>query len=400
MTSTAVAKSFSKLRPDNDAVTPSESSNAGRPVSNNFARRRHWVEYLKDSNVSALWAELHRVVSSHPLVRASRTIDRLIEEGATNAYTDLTQELFVQLLLKSRFQHYLDSGMNDAEIECEISQLELTNLLTADLRKRHPEGYRLSRRISTLVQSSAGFCRFDCHDQGYRQRGLTERVYGLSHWPLTKPTRGFEDLEQRAQLVPMRQRDNRMVGRTGDAQILITNSDLEELMVLIFEAIDSPADVRTLRHLVMSRLNIMDLTVVPLGGDENDSAGAYLDPVDVCDNPEETLLRREAEHQASLSVDRFLQNLHANVRGKIKQYHRMLGVLWHCYLKPEPSTQVEVSAILGVSDSLISDYRQRIERELSALALNELELAKMFELALQRRIGTLFLLEEESSEAA
>ena len=44
--------------------------------------------------------------------------------------------------------------MSDYEIECEISQIELTNLLTAELRKRHPESYRLARRISTLIQSS------------------------------------------------------------------------------------------------------------------------------------------------------------------------------------------------------------------------------------------------------
>ena len=61
----------------------------------------------------------------------------------------------MQLLTKSRFQHYLDTAMTDAEIECEIGQIELTNLLTAELRKRHPESYRLARRISTLIQSSA-----------------------------------------------------------------------------------------------------------------------------------------------------------------------------------------------------------------------------------------------------
>src|SRR5204862_2458897 len=100
----------------------------------------------------------HRIVSNHPLVRASRSAGLLIEEGATSAYTDLTQELFVQLLTKSRFQHYLDTEMTNAEIECEIGQIELTNLLTAELRKRHPESYLLARRISTLSQLSP-LCR-------------------------------------------------------------------------------------------------------------------------------------------------------------------------------------------------------------------------------------------------
>ncbi len=73
-------------------------------------------------------------------MRASYSAGLLVEEGDRgSAYLDLTQELFVTLLSKSRFQHYLDSEMTDAEIECEVSQIELTNLLTAELRKRHPE---------------------------------------------------------------------------------------------------------------------------------------------------------------------------------------------------------------------------------------------------------------------
>jgi hypothetical protein len=93
-----------------------------------------WVDSLRSSDVGRLWSELHRVVSHHPLVRASRSAGLLIEEGASSAYTDLTQELFVQLLSKNRFEHYLESEMTDYEIECAISQMELTNLLTAELR--------------------------------------------------------------------------------------------------------------------------------------------------------------------------------------------------------------------------------------------------------------------------
>ena len=191
------------------------------------ARAGRWVESLVNSDVNRLWAELHRIVSNHPLVRASRSAGLLVEEGATSAYTDLTQELFVQLLTKSRFQHYLDTAMTDAEIECEIGQIELTNLLTAELRKRHPESYRLARRISTLIQSSANFRRFDTSGMDDEQhRRLADRVYGLSEWPDRKPGRGSHEMEQRVHMIPVRQRDTRMVGCTGDAQIVISNSDL------------------------------------------------------------------------------------------------------------------------------------------------------------------------------
>src|SRR5713101_8151470 len=346
-----IVKSITQKTHDSSSNLSHQVSRANR-AAERAARAGHWVESLRNSDVNRLWSELHRVVSNHPLVRASRSAGLLIEEGASSAYTDLTQELFVQLLTKSRFQHYLDTAMTDAEIECEIGQIELTNLLTAELRKRHPESYRLARRISTLIQSSANFRRFDSNGYSEEQhRRLADRVYGLSEWPASKPGRGSHELEQRAHMIPVRQRDTRMVGCTGDAQIVISNSDLEDLIISVLDAIDAPADVRTLRSLVMSRLPVMDIYLVPLGGDDADSDGPRYDPADLRENPEQALLRQETEQEAAGSVDKFLKNLRANVRGKMKQYDRMVGVLWHCYLNPDHATQLEVASTLGVSDS-------------------------------------------------
>lgn len=358
------------------------------------AKSGKWVESLRSSDVSRLWTELHRVVSHHPLVRASRSAGLLVEEGAASAYTDLTQELFVQLLSKNRFEHYLDSQMSDYEIECEISQIELTNLLTAELRKRHPESYRLARRISTLIQSSSNFRRFDSSgidDEPHRR--LADRVYGLSEWVDGKSRRDTHDMEQRAHIVPVRSRDTRMVGCTGDSQVVISNPDLEDLIVSVLDAIDSPADVRTLRSLVMSRLPVMDIYLVPLDGDDSDNEN-HFEPVDKRENPEQGLLRRESENEAAGFVDDFLNKLHETVRGKIKQYNRILGVLWHCYLSPEHSTQLEVAAVLGVSDSLVSDYRRRIEQELRELSFSEVEEARRFESALRERVREMVMVNE------
>ena len=348
-----------------------------------------WVESLRSSDVSRLWSELHRIVSHHPLVRASRSAGLLVEEGSS-AYTDLTQELFVQLLSKNRFEHYLESEMTDYEIECEISQIELTNLLTAELRKRHPESYRLARRISTLIQSSTNFRRFDTSgidDEPHRR--LADRLYGLGEWVDSKPRRGSHEVEQRMQMIPVRARDTRMVGCTGDSQVVISNPDLEDLIISVLDAVDSPVDVRTLRSLVMSRLPVMDIYLVPLDGDDSENDGNQFEPVDKRENPEQGLLRRESEREAAGFVDQFLKNLHEAVRGKVKQYNRILGVLWHCYLSPDHSTQLEVAASLGVSDSLVSDYRRRIEQELRALSFCEVEEARQFEIALRERVKTL-----------
>src|SRR4026208_235916 len=182
-------------------VGPEPQTARAKRSAERIAKRGNWAESLRTSDVNRLWSELHRVVSHHPLVRASRSAGLLVEEGAGNAYTDLTQELFVQLLSKGRFQHYLDTEMTDAEVECEIGQIELTNLLTAELRKRHPESYRLARRISTLIQSSANFRRFDSNGGTDEQhRRLADRVYGLSEWPDNKTGRGSHEMEQRAHM--------------------------------------------------------------------------------------------------------------------------------------------------------------------------------------------------------
>ncbi len=371
----------------------------GRAQEQRHERRAGaWVETLRRSDVSRLWTELQRLVVNHPLVRASYSAGLLVEEGDRgSAYLDLTQELFVTLLSKSRFQHYLDSEMTDAEIECEVSQIELTNLLTAELRKRHPESYRLARRISTIIQSSANFRRVDSgagEDEPHRR--LVDRVYGLREWRADKQRRAQAELEERVQMIPVRQRDTRMVGCTGDAQIIISNSDLEDLIVSVLEACDSPVDVRSLRSLVMSRLPVMDIYLVPIGGDDTDE-GRGFEPADGRENPEQSLLRRESEDEAATYVDSFLQGLHAAVRGKSKQYDRMLGVLWYCYLSPAHITQLEAAARLNVSDSLVSDYRRRIEQQLRALSLSGIEEARRFETALRERVRALTLTGDEEA---
>ena len=378
-----------KLRPQAEPVASARSTKSNQ-----------WGEALRRSDVNRVWAELHRLVCNHPLVRASHSAGLFVEGGERgNAYSDLTQELFVTLLSKERFQHYLDTGMTDAEIECEIGQIELTNLLTAELRKRHPESYRLARRISTIIQSSANFRRFDSsgmsEDEAHRR--LADRVYGLNEWPSEKPRRATHELEQRTQMIPVRQRDTRMVGCTGDSQIIISNSDLEDLIISVLEAADAPVDVRSLRSLVMSRLPVMDIYLVPLGGDDNDEHGLGFEPADGRENPEQGFLRRESERIAVSYVDQFLKGLHGAVRGKTKQYDRILGVLWYCYLSPDHITQLEAAARLGVSDSLVSDYRRRIEEQLRALDFDELEEARKFEGALRERVRTLVLVGDEES---
>jgi hypothetical protein len=359
-----------------------------RSIQNKQVKVGKWNDSLNASDVNQIWIELHRIVSSHPLVRASKRAGFLVEEGRHNAYTDLTQELFVALLSKERFQHYIDTGMSDAEVEAEISQIELTNMLTAELRKRYPESYRLARRISTLIQTSATFKRFDNVGNPEAHRRLADRLYGLADWKIEKMRRDVQEMDERVKAVSFQKRDTRMVGCTGDSQVVISNVELEKLIVRVFKAIDSPVDVRSLRSMVMSRLPIMDIHLVPVGGsgDSDDDEKAHFEIADIRETPEQDFLRNEAEQQAASFVDGFLNNLSKSVRGKEKQYDRMINVLWHCYLISDSGTQLEVAEMLGVSDSLVSDYRKRIESNLAQLSFTGVNEARQFEKALKKRV--------------
>ncbi len=372
-----------------------------RSIQNKQVKVGKWNESLKTSDVNQIWAELHRIVSSHPLVRASKRAGFLVEEGRYNAYTDLTQELFVALLSKDRFQHYIDTGMSDPEIEAEISQIELTNMLTAELRKRYPESYRLARRISTLIQTSETFKRFDNVDNPEAHRRLADRLYGLADWKYQKARRDVQEMDERVKAVSFYGRDTRMVGCTGDAQIVISNPELEKLIIRVFKAIDSPVDVRSLRSFVMSRLPIMDIHLVPVGSgtDSDDDDRMPFEFTDTRETPEEDLLRNEAEAAAAGFVDDFLKTLNRSVRGKEKQYDRMINVLWYCYLVSNSGTQLEVAEMLGVSDSLVSDYRKRIEANLQQLAFNGVNEARQFEKALKQRVREMLTMDREEVTA-
>ena len=369
-----------------------------RSIQNKQVKVGKWNDSLNASDVNQIWIELHRIVSSHPLVRASKRAGFLVEEGRYNAYTDLTQELFVALLSKERFQHYLDTGMSDAEVEAEISQIELTNMLTAELRKRYPESYRLARRISTLIQSSATFKRFDNVGNPEAHRRLADRLYGLADWNVEKMRRDVQEMDERVKAVSFLKRDTRMVGCTGDSQVVISNVELEKLIVRVFKAIDSPVDVRSLRSFVMSRLPIMDIHLVPVGGsgDSEDDDKAHFEIADIRETPEQDYLRNEAEQAAAGFVDNFLRSLSKSVRGKEKQYDRMINVLWHCYLISDSGTQLEVAEMLGVSDSLVSDYRKRIESNLAQLSFSGVNEARHFERALKKRVRQMIAGEKET----
>ncbi len=371
-------------------------------------KRFGWRQALLDEDVTKIWNELYRMVYLHPLVQSARNSGLLgNNQYGGQTYTDLSQELFLTLFQKGRFEHYIDTDMTDREIEHEISQIELTNMLVAHLRRQHPESYRLARRISTLIQNSPCFRRFDTLQvrdiNTARRRGLTEKVYGLAEWPDKKEIKERAMLEDLVQQIPMRVRNTREAGCTADAQIVISNAELLKLIVEVFSTIDSLADVKTLRNLIMSRLPVINIQMVPISKPEDDNSSSTIeyDIPDERENPEDKFLSHEFSQSAASLAGKFLEQLYESVRRKPKQSERILHILWHCYLEPGRMSNVQLAKELGVSDSLVSDYCNRVNQQLQTLTLTTLtiEQARVFEFELKRRTASL-LNRQELRQAA
>jgi hypothetical protein len=198
----------------------------------------------------------------------------------------------------------------------------------------------------------------------------------------------FEDLIKE---VPMRQRDTRVVGRSGSSQLIISNRDLEDLIVEILSAIDSPADVRTIRQLALSRIPLQDYRVASLDeaftSDDDGRRPIAREALDTRATPESSLL--EAEHGRSVTriAADFLSGLRRKVNNNQRRYDRLVQTMWHVYFNPHAPSQIEIAAMLGVSDSLVSDNRRLIDYELKKLGLSRDD-GFVFSECLRRLVGS------------
>ena len=336
----------------------------------------NWNEYLSSNNTDHIWKELNRIVGQHKLSRYSTKYDQLVEEGKFNRYTDLTQELFATLLEKDRFKHYVDTEMTDSEIEMEISQIELTNILTLELRRRYPESYRISRRVLNILQSSTKFKRFD----NIKYKRVSDHLYGLQSWDLYEVTWPMNADERVAEL-PYHTRDIRHAGCAGDSQIIISNEDLSKLVLSILKCVEAPLTVKQIRKYVMSKLTIMDVHLTPVESYNQDEEKPFFEFADTRHTPEQLYLKTTSEHLASTKVGVFLEQVWLASKQKPKQYNLMLHILRLYYLTPD-LTQWDVSKRLHVSDSLISGYRKTIDALLQGLGFTTIEEASRFKTTL------------------
>ena len=394
-----------------------------------------WAGLLKQEDVEGLWSGLYQLVSRHPAVRPLHfATDGAAVTSQTEINADLAQELFLELFQKQRFEHYAKQHYSSSDIENELAHIELPNLVGARLRKRYPESFRMARRISALLKTSPRFARLggpeatdspaaprkrgrppkkaraveakpaDIEDDGLdaleglhgdepvsqpRRGRMVNQVFGLREWPRSKPLKDAGHFTAAVRSVAMRRRDTRVVGRSGASQLILSNPDLEDLIAEIFKAIDSPADVRTIRQLVLSKIPLQDYNIASL--DEELSVGhtggaLRREAADTRETPESALLRGEQDRRAANLAEEFLASLRHAVNNNERRYSRLLTTLWYCYYDPQGPSQLEIAKLLGVSDSLVSDNRRLIEHELKKLKLT-MEDGAIFSESLQRLLA-------------
>lgn len=278
------------------------------------------------------------------------------------------------LLQKRRFEHYVGAEMSDAEIEREIFQIELTNLLISNLRRRRPENYRIIRRLGGVLESDARFRQYRrtsgrFKDQPAKYRQAAEAVYGLSGWSDDKPAKDSGTFHELIANIPTRMRNRRRAGCAGDAQVIVSKQELIDLLVEILETIDSPTPLRVLRQLALSRLPVCDPDIASIDDDRDDAGASRSFDLIIAsdDTPEQLALRSEHEREARSAAWSLLARLAGLMRSNTTRTDRLWRVLWHCYFDADEPSQLEIAERIGVSDSSVSDYRRKIAAEMRKL---------------------------------
>jgi hypothetical protein len=346
-------------------------------------KNRDWIEILETNDNEALWNKLCSLIAKHSSTRLLYSHDELTGSRRHEIYSDLTQDIFLRLLEKNRWQYYLDNGYTSERIEQEFNRIEVPNYISVLQRERYPEAYRLARRISELIKSRSEFRLYSipsytdnvaANESARPSRKMVLQVYGLSRWPADKRT-GYEgDLLERIKDVPCHRRDVRRMGRGGGSQVIISNEELMQLIVDIFIAIDTPLAIRHMRALAMSKLAIEDSRLVSLdaglmsAGEDTTLPG--LDLPDDRPTPLDTLLAKEARQNLEQVVEMLLQQMRHAVRNKPQRFYKLICIAWNCYFDPSSPSQTSIARKMNISDSLVSHYRAIFDSFVQNLNLN------------------------------
>src|SRR5262249_9096764 len=276
----------------------------------------------------------------------------------------------------------------------------------ADISPGEDPGSDMLDLVETEIdEATPGSLSAEVPPPAKRQR-MVNQLYALRKWGKYKARRDPGHFADSVKSVPMRARDTRIVGRSGTSQLILSNPALEELIIEIFVTIDSPADVKTIRQLALSRMPLQDYSIATLDGDfaspYGEPAGkkpTYRFAADSRLTPEDELIGEEHRQSVASLAGDFLDRLRRAVNNNPQRYGRLMRTLWHCYYDPREPSQIETARMLGVSDSLVSDNRKLIEHELRKMRLS-LEDGTVFADSLKQLIIDRTALENRSLAAA
>jgi hypothetical protein len=90
-------------------------------------KNREWIEILKTNDYEALWNKLCTLIAKHSSTRLLYSHDELAGSRRHEIYSDLTQDIFLRLLEKNRWQYYIDTGYTSERVEQELNRNEKPN---------------------------------------------------------------------------------------------------------------------------------------------------------------------------------------------------------------------------------------------------------------------------------
>ena len=94
-----------------------------------------WIEIISKGDAEAMWTKLFHIISRHSAVRSFYASHGWSQDGLRDLCCDLTQELFLRLQKKNRWDFYLDAGYTNERVEHELYGIEVPNLISQFLRE-------------------------------------------------------------------------------------------------------------------------------------------------------------------------------------------------------------------------------------------------------------------------
>jgi hypothetical protein len=354
----------------------------------------NWEDALLREDYETLWSTLFETVSRHYSVKRLHQFENIPRDRLLDGYADMTQDLFLRLFEKNRFQHYLNSQYTNEMISHEIDHIEIPNMVNSHLRQRFPESFRIAGRVSSLLRNHGNYRVFaaavDAHGQAAPRRSSVMEVYGLKVWPPDKQVKDRQVLTDLIRDVEFRMRDLRRSGGRRTCHIIIPNKELNRLIADIFIAIDSPTDVRTLRNLVMSKLPLTDVSFIPMVRPQHDfdySARVDRDYADNRHTPEQSVLEVEEMERMETAVTCLIDSLRKSCNYRLSKFSKLLSVIWLYYYDQDVRFAADVARLLGISNSLVAHYRAIFERQLKGIDISHSELPFFYQSLSIRLLG-------------